>query len=139
MLIIIKDGLIIFFPGYSEDAEQFLNVLHNEYPKMTIKNAREWTFTKEDANAMFNNMDLSSKTLHKYRTRTVKGMIPVIMLIHALGPIIALLVNGPSAQTICKRAAETTTQNAESYFLPSTDEEKNHIMKYIFLIHKKSM
>jgi hypothetical protein len=68
--LIQKDGVIIFLPGRSGEAKQFLQILKTTKSSVVIYKAKEWLFVGSEIDHLFAKSDENVK---KSKSRYEKG------------------------------------------------------------------
>jgi hypothetical protein len=116
---------IIFLPGHSEDAHQFLQSLYTKYAdKLSIHDSKEWKLNKQELDTALAK-SAKSDELSLLKKDGVKG------------PIIALAIVDKSEQigAAVKQCAEGST-SAKSFYLAKSEAESECINNFLFNVHK---
>ena len=114
---------ILFLPGFSEDASQFVRLFYAtaeaKESKVVISRAKEWKFKETDAKQMFKNSPDASKA---------QKQVPK-------GATIAIKVSGNTDDVNSVLQKLSQGLNKSAYYIPESKEETRNVIEYIFNIH----
>jgi hypothetical protein len=117
---------VVFFPGKSEDAKQFVHSLYTKYAdKVSIHDSKEWKFGKHEVDLLFEKSE-KGDDLKLAKQESLKG------------PLITLALSeqseGELGSIVKQIAAASTT--AKSHYISKNAAEAEYMNNYMFEVHR---